>query len=294
MKLLLPIVLLAAVIIGVIIYRRVQRAPDERPKSLESSLPVATVASTNLPSRLRAGPSVSAPPTPAETLAEEITHALRNGSAAERDHAFNELLPRLIASDPAAAGHLALAWEPGSLRDEFLRHVIRLWSAADIGSALTWLVSLLDEPDRNKAATAATAQVAQSDPAGAIELSSLLRTDMEDGSLERLAQLWTEEKPREAQAWILVQPASPLRDRLLVRIAHVRAQQEPAVAADLVLNHLPPGATRDEALLNVVRQWALRDPTSATAWVAQFPAGPLHTRALTELETARKIAPLSR
>jgi hypothetical protein len=173
------------------------------------------------------------------------------------------------------------------LRDEFLSHVIRLWSSADIGGALTWLVSLLDAPDRYTAATAATAQVAQSDPAGAIELSALLRTNVEDGSLERLAQLWTEEKPREAQTWILGQPASPLRDRLLVRIAHVRAQQEPAAAANLVLNHLRPGATRDEALLNVVRQWALRDLPGATAWVAQFPADPLQSRAAAALDSTR-------
>lgn len=299
MKRPVPLVLLAGAIIGLLVFRRDPAPPVTLPTPPASAIPATTAA---LPKPAPAADEVApvSPSAPAtatatpESLSAEITRALRSGSAAERDHAFNVLLPRLIAEDPAAAGHLALAWEPGPLRDEFLRHVIRLWSSTDIGGTVTWLVSLLDEPDRLTAATAATAQVAQSDPAGAIELSALLRTNVEDGSLERLAQLWTEEKPREAQAWIVEQPASALRDRLLARIAHVRAQQEPAEAASLVLNHLPPGDTRDAALLNVVRQWAVRDPASATAWVAQFPAGPLHTRALAELEIARKISPPSR
>jgi hypothetical protein len=294
MKRLLAIILLAGAALALILHRRAdQRSSASAANStLISELPPAAPPVSTHPAF-----SATSPMEPAArvaSLADEISHALRSGSAAERDRAFNELLPRLIAQDPATAGHLALAWEPGPLRDEFLRHVIRLWSAADIGGAVTWLTSLLHDPDRHTAATAATSQVAQSDPAGAIELSALLRTNREDGSLEHLAQLWTEEKPREAQDWIVGQPTSPLRDRLLARIAHVRAQQEPASAADLVLNHLPPGTARDEALLNVVRQWALRDPASATAWVAQFPAGPLHERALVELETARKINPLPR
>jgi hypothetical protein len=294
MNRLLPILLLAAVITGVIIFRRDPVPPAMLPVTPATAVQPTTAESPTPAPATYASATNPATPAPAESLSNEITRALRSGSPAERDHAFNVLLPRLIAEDPAAAGHLALAWEPGPLRDEFLRHVIRLWASADIGGTVTWLVSLLDEPDRLTAATAATAQVAQSDPAGAIELSALLRTNVEDGSLERLAQLWTEEKPREAQAWIVEQPASALRDRLLARIAHVRAQQEPAEAASLVLNHLAPGDTRDAAFLNVVRQWAVRDPASATAWVAQFPAGPLHTRALAELDIARKISPLSR
>lgn len=294
MKRLLLIILLAGAALGLILHRRSDQRSSASP--LNSTLPgeyLPTAHPVSSHSAFTASASTEAADRVA-SLADEITDALREGSAAERDHAFNILLPRLIAQDPSSAGHLALAWEPGPLREEFIRHVIRLWSAADIGGTVTWLVSLLDEPDRHTAATTVTSQVAQSDPAGAIELSALLRTNVEDGSLEHLAQLWTEEKPREAQDWIVGQPTSPLRERLIARIAHVRAQQEPAAAASLVLNHMATGETRDRAVLAVVRQWAVRDPASAAAWVAQFPAGPLHESALAELETARKINTPSR
>jgi hypothetical protein len=287
MKRLLPVVLLVGVITGLIYSRQRESIVPVRPGA-----PMVQPVS----SMLRVPRATKRAPTPAKqptgdgvTSADEITRALHNGTAAERDRALNILLPALVASDPAAAGHLALAWEPGALRDQLLQEVIRLWSAADIGGAVTWLTSLLNQADRGNAATAAAAQVAQTDTAGAIELSQLLGVGTADGSLEHLTQLWTEENPREAMAWIVTQPTGPNRDRLLSRIAWVRAQSEPIEAANLVLEHMNAGATRDDAVIGVVRQWALREPAGATNWVAQFQSGPLRARALGELETARKL-----
>lgn len=242
---------------------------------------------------LEVEPTLPVPPSPQDPplpLTDQIALALRSGSAAERDHALYRLLPRLIADDPSAAGHLALAWEPGLLRDEFLRQVIHHWSEADIGGVLTWLTALLDADDRRLAAATTTAQVAQADPAGALDLSQVLRVGLEDGSFEHLAQLWTEEEPAAAVNWVMAQPAGPVRDRLLARIAWVRGQSDPAEAAGLVLKHMQPGEAQTSAVVSVVRQWAVRDPAEAAEWVAHFPVGPLQTRALTELETARKLA----
>ena len=220
---------------------------------------------------------------------DELRLALRRDTLAERDRAFTVLLPDLVARDPALAGHLALAWEPGALHDELLRQVISRWAATDLGGVVTWVTSLLDESDRRVAALAATAQVAQDDPAGAIELAQLLHVGVDDGSLEHLAQVWTEENPRAAVDWIAHRPSDPVRDRLLARIAWARAQTDPTEAAGLVLTQLPPGDSRDEALIGVVRQWAGRDPAPASAWVAQFPAGPLHTRALGVIDAATRL-----
>ena len=227
---------------------------------------------------------------PTGDLAAQITGALNSGSAAERDHALNVLLPRLVAADPSAAGHLALAWEAGLLRDELLSRVIRNWAEQDIGGALTWLTSLLDSADRSLVSVASTNQVARTDPAGALDLALALRVGLDDGSFERMAQLWAEEHPADAVNWAVNQPRGPVRDRLLARVAHVRAQQEPAAAARLVLDHMTPGTARDAAVLAVVRRWAIYDPAGATLWVDQFPSGALRAQAVVELETARKLA----
>lgn len=235
-------------------------------------------------------PASSLPRDPPPPLADQLARALRTGSPAERDRALFQLLPRLIAEDPATAGHLALAWESGPLREEFLRQVIHHWSEADIGGVLTWLTSLLDADDRRLAAAASTAQVAQADPAGALDLAQVLRVGLDDGSAEYLTQIWTEEHPQDAMHWVQARPAGPLRDRLLARIAWVRAQREPAEAAALVLNHMRPGAFQTDALLAIVRHWAVREPAEAAEWVGYFPAGSIQDRALAELATARKLA----
>jgi hypothetical protein len=118
-------------------------------------------------------------------------------------------------------------------------------------------------------------------------LAQLLRVGLDDGSLEHRAQVWAEEEPAVAVRWAMAQPAGLVRDRLLTRVAWVRAQSDPAEAAGLVLNHMLPGDRRDEALLGVIRQWAGRDAITVLAWVDNIPAGPLHTRALAAVETAR-------
>ncbi len=231
-------------------------------------------------------PGTPIAPAPRRNLATQLTLALRSDSAIGRDHALNQLLPRLVSEDPSAAGHLALAWEKGPLRDELLAQFIRLWTDQDVGGALTWLTSLLDADDRRIAALAMVNSVAQSDRAGALDLARFLQVGLDDGSAERMAQLWTEEDPRAAVDWAIRQPSGPIRDRLLTRIVHVRAQQDPAEAARLVAHEFAPGPVRDHATLAVVRQWALRDTYAASTWVGAFPAGPLRESAVAELASA--------
>ena len=288
MKLLFPCLLITSVLAAGLLVGL--RPLEVAGSTLAAYSPATTINCTPTALTVTAGPKVMPPRTPASLSPEdELTRALRRGPAADRDRAFNVLLPDLVGRDPALAGHLALTWEPGALRDEFLGQFIRQWAATDLGAVITWVTSLLNETDRQSAARAAAAQVAQDDPAGAIELAQLLHVGVDDGSLEHIAQLWTEENPREAVDWIVRRPADPVRDRLLARVAWTRAQSDPAEAASLVLNQMTPGDARDEALLGVVRQWAGRDPAPATAWVEQFPSGPLHTRALAALASARQL-----
>lgn len=156
---------------------------------------------------------------------------LRDGTPAERDHALAHLLPRLVALDPPAASRLARDWEPGPLRTELFTRLARTWADADLAGAFAWLAALAGDPDGAHAARELIAEIGRSDPAGALELAVATQALPDDGSLEHLAQLWAEEKPGEAAAWIARQPAGEWRDRLAARIARVRAQQEQARAA---------------------------------------------------------------
>jgi hypothetical protein len=262
-----PVLLLAGGVAGVALLFTA-RQPDLAPAS-------SVKTSSARPDREAVAPasssSAQALAYPATTGA--IERALHHGTAADREKAFRGLLPRLVAGDPTAAGRLALGWESGAMRQELLREVVRIWAAVDPGNLIAWQTSLLDPADRALAAEATIAQVAQTDPAGALELAWLLRVGVEDGRIERQAQLWTEEEPAAAIAWVRTQPTGNLRDRLLARIARVRARSNPTEATGLLLGYMSPGDERDEALLAVVGEWARRDAANAATRTDQFPGG---------------------
>jgi hypothetical protein len=240
--------------------------------------------------RGKASPVASAQTKPAssKSLADQIILALQTGNDADREWVLVELLPSLVKRDALTAARLAENWTPGATRDELLRQVARLWSAADIAGAVAWLAALDNRVDQTIAVESAVRQIYRTDPAGAAEVSQYFRVGLDNGTLEHLVQIWTEESPAEAVNWIVARPAGPERDRLLARIAWVRAQSDPSEAVALVLNLMPPGATRDDALAAVAKQWALRDPAAANAWAGQLPAGALRTRSLAAIDAGHK------
>jgi hypothetical protein len=257
----LPVLILAGGLAGIALLFTANQ-PD---------LPSASAAKT-APARPDPDTIAAAASSPAQAGARPATigtieRALNHGTTTDREIAFRELLPRMVVSDPAAAGRLALAWEAGPLRQELLREVVRLWAAVDPGSLVTWHTSLADPADRALAAETMTAQVAQADPAGALELAGLLGVGLGDGRIEHRAQMWTEEEPAAAIAWVRMQPSSNLRDRLLARIARVRARSNPTEATNLLLGYMSPGDERDDALLDVVGEWARREAANAAIWI---------------------------
>jgi len=249
-----------------------------RPWLESASAPPSRLLQAKIPAPAPAAGSAGADRVTPTPLAEKIARALRTGNDADREWVFAELLPELLQQDAWAAGRLAERWPPGAWRDELIRQVARHWAAADIGGAVAWLASLENRADQTIAVEGAAAQIARTDPAGAAEISQYFRVRLDNGSLEHLVQIWTEESPADAVNWISARPPGRERDRLLARIAYVRAQSNPLEATSLVLDFLPAGAARDDALAAVARQWAMRDPDAAAAWAEQLPPGALRTR----------------
>lgn len=264
--------------------------PASRPRAggPAKATSVSSVVVGTTTASVSASPAVG-PSSPTMQLTDEIVRTLHTGGGTARDRVFNQLLPELIATNAADAARLAEEWEPGPLREELLRQVTRQWTAVDFTGAMTWLAGLASRRDRQDAAESGVAEIARTDPAGAIEVSQIFQVGTGDGSIEHLAQIWTEESPQEAVDWILGRPAGPQRDRLLARIAFVRAQSDPAEAATLAVDFMNPGIVRDEAIAAVSRQWAVRDPAAATAWVERFPSGPLRARGLAEVAAGQRL-----
>jgi hypothetical protein len=112
--------------------------------------------------------------------------------------------------------------------------------------------------------------VGRTDNAGALDLAQALHSGTDDGTLEHRLQLWTEQAPADAIAWVISQPAGAPRDRLLARAAYVRVQSNPAEALEL-LQLMSADPANESATQAVLKLWQQRDPAGATAWLARNP-----------------------
>ena len=203
----------------------------------------------------------------------EIERALVSIDEVERDRAYTQLLPALIAIDPVAVERLVESCPAGPVRDQLLRHAALGWSAANLDGAIEWVTAMKDDAERDIAATEIVSEVAQADPAHAIEVSDLFGIGRNDGTVEHIAQLWAVENLKASLDWVEAQPPGAPRDQLLARVIAVQAETAPADAANTALNQIGSGPLRDAAVASVVRQWSIQDADAAAAWVEDLPNG---------------------
>ena len=160
---------------------------------------------------------------------------------------------------------------------------IRQWTREHPNEALAWLPNAASGPQRDAVVEVACAQVAETNPAQAVALAERYAGGCSN-LLENLVLQWSERNEADARAYALSQPAGDERDRLLSRVALTHSKANPAEAAKLAVNEIAPGEVQNEAVMTVLHQWALRDPSQAQAWVKLFPEGDLKMRAVKEIE----------
>lgn len=155
---------------------------------------------------------------------------------------------------------------------------------------VAWAAALEDESERQSAINSACLEIAQSDPAFAIQTLEKFDPAPDSRILQDLTQLWSAVDSAAATDWILSRAASADRDRLLARVAYVIAKDDPRRAAHLLIENTSPGEAQTEAAISILHNWALTDSASASQWVELFPPGPLRERAQSELTRARQYA----
>ena len=159
---------------------------------------------------------------------------------------------------------------------------LRAWAAKDPGGALAYALKMPAGYERNDALQAVCLGLAEKDPTDALELAQTLQQP--EALMENLVQQWAASDLPSALVWVHNQPASDERDQFYQRVAFVLSQNDPADAAGLVMEQIPPGPAQDEAAMTVLHQWGIQNLRAAALWVQTFPAGPLQERAVNELE----------
>lgn len=126
--------------------------------------------------------------------------------------------------------------------------------------------------------------LAERDPLAAMEMAAAHQLHAVDpGLAASLMTQWAAKDFARAYEWTKSQETGAWRDDMLARLSYVRAQVDPVAAARLVVSDIPAGRARDEAVISVVHQWALRDARSAMRWVQSFPDEELRQRASDEV-----------
>ena len=162
--------------------------------------------------------------------------------------------------------------------------VLREWARQQPEKALEWALGQPDGPQRREVLVDVCYQVAQSDPATAVSMAQQLHLDQGLGAvMENLIQQWAGQDVSAAYVWAQSQPTGEEKNGLMMRIAFVQSQTDPAAAAQMVVEQITPGQTQTEATMTVLHQWASLDMPGATGWAQLFPEGALRERAMNEL-----------
>jgi len=168
--------------------------------------------------------------------------------------------------EPRPSPQAAQSVTPPADPETRLRETARTLARTDLASAATWLLTLSDT-DAAIATDAVLAELGRDDVPSALALAHALRRGVDDGRVEHVAQIWTEEDPAAAVAWIANLSPGADRDRLLARAALVRVGQDPAEAA-LLLDAMTPGPARDDALAATIARLKIYDSSKAATWQA--------------------------
>src|SRR5690606_31396319 len=142
---------------------------------------------------------------------------------------------------------------------------------------------LENDPDRMHAGASLCLQLAEADPADAIRVAQLLGMPQSAETFAALVQAWAQRDLLGALGWTLQRPQDVMRDQLLAHVAVVQADLQPAQAAQLVATQMTDGPVQDAAMLDVMQQWAAKDPEGAAAWTTRLRDDALRARVQEEL-----------
>jgi len=189
-------------------------------------------------------------------------------------------------SAPATAA-AALVLPAEAERRASLLPVMELWGAQDPAAALAWAKQAPFETDYERGIMMAMVctTAAGRDAAAAVRLAVAYGLDASaSGLMGGLVGRWAEGDLNAACRWAAGREPGPVRDEMMTDLALVMLESDVARAPQWVLEQVPAGETRDQAMLTLVTRLAAQDPGLARTWAGCFLAGPLRDRMRERIE----------
>lgn len=245
---------------------------------------------------------------PAAALAWAMQLSEVNAAIAGRRAVTTEL----VRTDPVAAMDLIQAFPAGNARDDTLVLAAGAWARRRTDEALAWLAELPENELRERLTSSMGFELAQSNPARALELAERLP----DGRnrwllLSAIAQTWVAVDAKAALAWAQELPVGGAREAAFAGVetgfgvpssrtiasvpgarggsSRTRGGAAAAIAARDDVNSptfaawlatQPLGLSRDEAILEYVRQRGVSEPEAVARLLAQIPGTSVRQQAI--------------
>lgn len=154
-----------------------------------------------------------------------------------------------------------------SLKTEAYTEIMRRWARDDVDAAARWLTPQLDQPFASAAAAELAGEMAETNPAGALDLVySMPEGEARDEALAETLEEWAERDPEAAALWLDEQPIAPATDLAVAAYAREVARLDPTAAMDWAQT-IYDDNQRQSAIFETAVTWMRQDPTAATAWM---------------------------
>lgn len=158
------------------------------------------------------------------------------------------------------------------------------WAVSDLNQALAWARSLPEGEPRTAIMAAISSEAVRSAPLEALRLGielppSVAKTEL----IRRAAAEWAISDCESALEWAKQIEDEDLRQQVTGQMVAAFANQDPVNAAKTALLEMAPGVEQDRAVVSIIQHWVQSDPEGASAWVSQFPDGPLGKDAMENL-----------
>lgn len=258
---------------------RGRAAAVERKRALETSAPglEGALAEQN-PARRAALLRQWAASVDAALMEETMARILQTRDAESRKEICHALLAIWIERDmDGVAGWFGRegSYEEIEMRMEARGFLLEAMARREPEQALAWLEQSLSKRARDLLYEPFFLQWAGTDPAAACAKLHQLA----DGRLlGDAAARWAARDLTGAVAWVKSLPEGPLQSQAMLEVSYRWTAASPMEAATYAAQTGNP-----ELLRAVVGMWADQSPETAAAWVAEWPPGEAHDRALAHL-----------
>jgi hypothetical protein len=200
------------------------------------------------------------------------------------------LLRQWAESDAYSAANWITQMPANDDRQEALATAANAWAGQDFAGAATWANQLPDGVESQKVLESIADEAVYEHPMEALTLAATLpASSARDNLITRATEVWAATSPEDAAAWADQIPDETLREQVTAVVAMRWAGSDPAAAGTLAIDSMSLGPGQDQAVIAIVEQWGRTDMQGATAWVNQFPEGPLRENATAILDQYAKL-----